>query len=93
MLGDFEHEAVAEVGGFERVQDFRKMAVKMHVDDGTDDLADPAGGDAFWNTELSAFAAGFSAVVLVAALAMVFNLLAKSKDSQRHGHIATFALE
>jgi hypothetical protein len=48
LLGDFEHEAVALVLGFERVQDFRQMAVELHVDDGADDLGDAArrgGGD------------------------------------------------
>ena len=42
MLGHFENEAVAVVGGFERVQDFRQVTVELHVDDGADDLGDAA---------------------------------------------------
>ncbi len=44
MLGDFEHQALAVVVGFQRVQDFRQMAFELDVDDGADDLRDVAGG-------------------------------------------------
>ena len=44
MLGHFENQAVAVVGGFERVQDLRQMAFEFDVDDGADDLRDVAGG-------------------------------------------------
>ncbi|MEN9754642.1 MAG: hypothetical protein RLZ07_1024, partial [Pseudomonadota bacterium] len=40
MLRDFEHEAVAIVRRFERIQDFREMSIKLHVNDGADDLSD-----------------------------------------------------
>ena len=40
MLRDFEHQAVAAVGGLERVQDRRQVALELHVDDGADDLGD-----------------------------------------------------
>ncbi len=40
MLGDFEHQAIAAVLGFERVQDRRQFAFELHVDDGADDLGD-----------------------------------------------------
>ena len=40
MLGDFEHQAVALVLGFQRVEDRRQVIVEMHVDDGADDLGD-----------------------------------------------------
>ncbi len=43
MLGDFEDEAVGAVHRLERVQDLRQVAVEMHVDNGADDLGDPAG--------------------------------------------------
>ena len=42
MLRHFEHQAVAVVGGFQRVQDLRQMAFELHVDDGADDLGDAA---------------------------------------------------
>ena len=44
VLGDFEHEAAAPVGRFERVENRRKVAVELHVDDGADHLDDAAGG-------------------------------------------------
>ncbi len=40
MLGNFEHEARAVIGGFERVQDLREMILELHVHDGADDLRD-----------------------------------------------------
>jgi hypothetical protein len=40
MLRHFEHQAVAAVGGFERVQDRRQLVVEFHIDDGADDLGD-----------------------------------------------------
>ena len=42
LHGDFEHEAVAVVLGLEGVQDLGQVAVEMDVDDGADDLGDPA---------------------------------------------------
>ena len=42
MLGDFEHQPVAAVVGLERIEDFRQMAVELHVDDGAHHLADAA---------------------------------------------------
>ena len=39
MLGDFEDEAVAAILGFERVENFRQLAVELYVDDGARDLA------------------------------------------------------
>jgi hypothetical protein len=42
LLRHFEHQAVAAVGGFERVQDLRQVAFELHVDDGADDLRDVA---------------------------------------------------
>jgi len=44
MLRNFEHQAVAMVVGFERVEDFRQMPVEFHVDDRADDLRDVARG-------------------------------------------------
>ena len=38
MLRHFEHQAVAVVVGFQRIEDRRQLAVEMHVDDGADDL-------------------------------------------------------
>ena len=52
VLGDLEHQAeglagpLVGVGGLQRVQDRRQVAVELHVDDGADDLDDAAGGDA-----------------------------------------------
>ena len=43
MLRDFEHQAVAAVLGFDRVQNGRQMALELHVDDGADDLRDASG--------------------------------------------------
>ncbi len=40
MLRNFKNEAVAEVVGFQRVENLRKLAVEMHVDDGADNLCD-----------------------------------------------------
>ena len=42
MLRDFEDQAVAAIVGFERVEDFRQIAVEFHIDDGADDLRDVA---------------------------------------------------
>ena len=42
MLGNFEHEAVAPVVGFKRVQDRRQVIVELHVDDSAHNLADPS---------------------------------------------------
>ena len=46
VLGDFEHQAgvpsAGRVGGLQRVQDRRQVAVELDVDDGADDLADVA---------------------------------------------------
>ncbi len=44
VLRHFEDQAVAAVVRFEGVENFRKRAVKGHVDDGTSDLRDAAGG-------------------------------------------------
>ena len=43
MLRDLEHQAVAAVRGFQRVQDRRQVAFELHVDDGADDLGDASG--------------------------------------------------
>ena len=43
MLGDLEHQAVAAVLGFDRIQNRRQMAFELHVDDGADDLRDASG--------------------------------------------------
>ena len=43
MLRNFEHEAVAAVLGFQRVENGRQMALELHVDDGADDLGDASG--------------------------------------------------
>ncbi len=40
MLGDFEHQAVVAVLGFERIQNRRQVALELHVDDGADHLGD-----------------------------------------------------
>ena len=40
LLRHFEHQPIALVGGFERVQDRRQIAFEMHVDDRADDLGD-----------------------------------------------------
>ena len=40
MLGDFEHQAIAAVLGFDRVQNGGQMFLELHVDDGADDLRD-----------------------------------------------------
>ena len=40
MLGDFEHQPAALIVGLQRVQDWRQMAVELHVDNGADDLGD-----------------------------------------------------
>ena len=51
MLGDFEHQAErlaglrVGVGGLQRVQDRRQVAVELDVDDGADDLGEAALGD------------------------------------------------
>ena len=47
MLGDFENEALAVIGGFQRVQNFRQVAFELDVDDGADDLGDMACGAGF----------------------------------------------
>jgi peptide chain release factor 1 len=44
MLRHFEHEAIALVVCFQRVQNFRQMPVELHVDDGADDLGDAPRG-------------------------------------------------
>jgi hypothetical protein len=49
VLGHFEHQPVLTpggvgVGGLERVQDLRQVALELHVDHGADDLGDAAGG-------------------------------------------------
>ena len=50
MLGDFEHQAErlaglgVDVGGLQRVQDRRQVAVELDVDDGADDLGEAAFG-------------------------------------------------
>ena len=44
MLRDFKHQAVAAIVGFERIEDFRQIAVEFHVDDGADDLRNAARG-------------------------------------------------
>ena len=40
MLSDFEHQAVATVLGFERVQNRWQVVLELHVNDGADDLGD-----------------------------------------------------
>ena len=40
LLRDFQHQALALIGGFQRVEDRRQVLVEMHVDDGADDLGD-----------------------------------------------------
>ena len=40
LLGDFEHQAMALVRGFQRIEDRRQVFVELHVDDGADDLGD-----------------------------------------------------
>ena len=40
LLGDLQHQAIALVGGLERVQDRRQMLVEFDVDHGADDLGD-----------------------------------------------------
>jgi peptide chain release factor 1 len=40
LLRHFEHQAVALVLGFERIQNRRQLAFEVHVDDGADDLGD-----------------------------------------------------
>ena len=42
MLGDFQHEPRAIVGGLQRVQDGGKFAFELHVHDRADDLCDVA---------------------------------------------------
>jgi hypothetical protein len=44
MLGHFENQTVAVVGGFQRGENGGQFAVERNVDDGADDLADLAGG-------------------------------------------------
>ena len=39
MLGDLEHQALALVGGLQRVENFGQMPVELHVDDGAHHLA------------------------------------------------------
>ena len=52
VLGDLEHQAeglagaLVGVGGLQRVEDRRQVALELDVDDGADDLGDAAGGDA-----------------------------------------------
>jgi hypothetical protein len=38
MLRDLENQAVAQVLGFERIEDFRQMIIELNVDDRTDHL-------------------------------------------------------
>ena len=40
LLGDLEHQAIALVGGLERVEDRRQVPVEFDVDHGADDLGD-----------------------------------------------------
>ena len=40
LLRDFQHQAVALVGGLQSVEDRRQVFVEMHVDDSADDLGD-----------------------------------------------------
>ena len=40
MLGDFQHQAVVAVLGFERIENGRQVAFELHVDDGAHDLGD-----------------------------------------------------
>ncbi len=52
VLGDLQHQAeglaglLVGVGGLQRVEDRRQVAVELDVDDGADDLDDAARGDA-----------------------------------------------
>ena len=40
MLGDFENESVLNTLNFKSVKNFRKVSLKLDIDDGTDDLRD-----------------------------------------------------
>ena len=40
MLGDFEHQTVAAVLGFQRIENGRQVALELHVDNGAHDLGD-----------------------------------------------------
>ena len=44
MLGHFEHQAVALVLGFQRIEDRGQMIFEMHVDHRADDLGDASDG-------------------------------------------------
>ena len=44
VLGDLEDQDLALIVDLERVQNRRQLAVELHVDDGADDLLDPADG-------------------------------------------------
>src|SRR5207244_12365491 len=43
MLGDFEHQPVATVLGFDGVENGRQMSFELNVDDGADDLGNASG--------------------------------------------------
>ncbi len=43
MLGDFKHQTVSAVPGFDRVQNRRQVSLELHVDDGADDLRNASG--------------------------------------------------
>jgi hypothetical protein len=40
VLGDLEHQTIALILGFERVENRRQAPLELHVDDGADDLGD-----------------------------------------------------
>src|SRR6185436_19356767 len=44
MLGDLEHQALALVLRFQRVENRGQVSFELHVDDGADDLGDVSGG-------------------------------------------------
>jgi hypothetical protein len=47
VLGNFQNQALAVVGGFQSVQNRGQLAVELHVHDGADDLRDLAFAAAF----------------------------------------------
>ena len=55
MLGNFEHQAVAAIVGFERVQDLRQVSLELHVDDGAGDLRDARPVVPWWQSGSHAF--------------------------------------
>ncbi len=52
VLRNLEHQAVALVLGFQRVEDRRQMIVEMNVDDGADDLGDTSDIGSTWSVPI-----------------------------------------